>query len=60
MILAFAPSRSNLFSIDTNTSYGDGFAIQKLDDGSYLVAAAQGSTSYSWNGFYYKISDTVE
>ena len=60
MILAFAPSRSNLFSIDTNTSYGDGFAIQKLDDGSYLVAATQGSTSYSWNGFYYQISDTVE
>lgn len=59
-ILAFAPSRTDLFSINIDTSYGDGFAIQKLDDGSYLVAATQGSTSYSWNGFYEKISDTIE
>lgn len=59
-ILAFAPSRTDLFSINADTSYGDGFAIQKLDDGSYLVAATQGSTSYSWNGFYKKISDTIE
>lgn len=59
-ILAFADSRTSLFSLNNDTTYGDRFDIQKLEDGSYLVAATEGSTSYAWNGFYNKISDTVD
>ena len=59
-ILAFAPEETDLFSLNLETEYGDGFAMQKLEDGIYLVVATEGSDSYSWNGFYEKISDTVE
>lgn len=59
-ILAFADARTTLYSLNNDTTYGDGFAINKLEDGSYLVAATKDSTTYAWNGFYNKISDTVD
>ena len=61
-IVAFAPSRTDLFSLNTNTSYDDAvesYALHQLEDGSYLVGATTDSTSYTWNGFYEKISDSV-
>ena len=59
-IMAFSPSRTSLFSLNTDLTYGDGFAIQKLEDGSYLIIATDGSNSYSWNGIYERISDFVD
>jgi hypothetical protein len=59
-ILAFSEEKTSLFSIDTDITYGDGFSIQLLDDGSYLVAATEGSKYHTWNGFYEKVSDTIE
>ena len=41
-------------------NYGFGFSIQQLEDGSYIVGATTDSTFYTWNGFYDKISDSVE
>lgn len=59
-LMAFAPSRTDLFNLSNDTEYGDGFAIQSDSSGGYIIAATEGSTSYSWNGLFEKISDDVD
>ena len=59
-ILAFSEAKTSLFKVVNDTKYGDGYAIQKLSDGSYLVAATAGSEYTTFNGFYNKINSTVE
>ena len=59
-IMAFSYPQTELFKLLDDITYGDGYAIQELSDGSYLVAATKGSTYYTFNGFYDKISDTVD
>jgi hypothetical protein len=59
-LLAFAPARTDLFSVNNETQYGDGFAISSDGAGGYIIAATEGSTSFSWNGLFEKISDDVE
>lgn len=59
-LMAFAPEKTNLYEINTETRYGDGFALGSDGSGGYIIAATEGSTGYSWNGLYEKISDSVE
>lgn len=58
--MAFAPSLTDFFTLDPSTTYGEGYAyvIQKLNDGTYLVAATKGSNYHTFNGFYEKQSTT--
>ena len=61
-ILAFGNGITDLFLLNPDISYDSAierFAITHLDDGGYLILAAEGSTSYTWNGIYEKISDSV-
>ncbi len=59
-ILAFAPSLTELFTLDPSIIYGEGYAyvIQKLNDGTYIVGATEGSNYHTFNGFYEKQSTT--
>ena len=59
-LMAFSPKRTDLYKINTDTRYGDGFAIESDGNGGYIIAATEGSTGYAWNGLYEKISDSVE
>lgn len=59
-LMAFAPSRTDLFNLNNDTAYGDGFGIQSDGSGGYIIAATDGSTHYSWNGLFEKISDEVD
>ena len=56
-LLAFALEIGDSYLYSPDREYSEGFAIQQLSDGSYLVTATEGNEYYTWNGFYYKISD---
>jgi len=40
-------------------AYGEAFAMGTDSDG-YIIAATKGSSVYTWNGFYEKISTIVD
>ncbi len=58
-VIAFSHPMS-IYSFSTGREYGDGYVMQLLSDGSWIVAATEGSKYYTFGGFYDKISDTVE